>query len=367
MFRRDRPYSKMRQMILWGGLFLFTILLQIFARRIPGFAEWYAVTLYPVLFRVLGGISNLVCVAVDEIALYLIAVGICGYVAFGICKVWKRDLTLASWAGKTAGCFARIGILWFLVFTVNCGINYHRTPFSELAGLPMEESTVGELEELCLYLTEQMEEMAGEIILQENGLCALPEDMREKTRCAMIRLGETYPQLSGWYPKAKPVLASRLLSLGFLEGVSGPYTMEANYNKDIPAYNQPAVICHELSHLKGFMREDEANYIAWLACRDSEDANIRYSGLMMAYTYSINALYKADHDRFLQVRGLLCSQAELDLAYHRYYWDQYKGTVSEVSDRVNDAYLKANAQTDGTESYGRMVDLLLGEYRQRER
>ncbi|HPE16562.1 MAG TPA: DUF3810 family protein, partial [Oscillospiraceae bacterium] len=32
-------------------------------------------------------------------------------------------------------------------------------------------------------------------------------------------------------------------------------------------------------------------------------------------------------------------------------------------DRMNDAYLKANAQRDGVKSYGRMVDLLLAEYR----
>ena len=142
--------------------------------------------------------------------------------------------------------------------------------------------------------------------------------------------------------------------------------MEAHYNPDIPAYNQPAVLCHELSHLKGFMREDEANYIAYLACCLSEDANIRYSGLLLAYTHSINALHSADYDRFEKVRVQLCEQAELDYAYHRYYWNQFEGPVSEVADKVNDAYLKANAQQEGTRSYGRMVDLLLGEYRQQQ-
>ena len=35
----------------------------------------------------------------------------------------------------------------------------------------------------------------------------------------------------------------------------------------------------------------------------------------------------------------------------------------ESYDTINDAYLKANDQFDGTQSYGRMVDLLLAEYR----
>ena len=42
-----------------------------------------------------------------------------------------------------------------------------------------------------------------------------------------------------------------------------------------------------------------------------------------------------------------------------------EGPVSRVSDKVNDTYLRANAQEEGSKSYGRMVDLLLGEYRQR--
>lgn len=33
-----------------------------------------------------------------------------------------------------------------------------------------------------------------------------------------------------------------------------------------------------------------------------------------------------------------------------------------MSDKVNDTYLKANKQTDGVESYDRMVDLLMAEY-----
>ncbi len=70
--------------------------------------------------------------------------------------------------------------------------------------------------------------------------------------------------------------------------------MEANYNGHMPEMDIPSTVCHELSHLKGFMREDEANFIAYLACRQSDSAAFRYSGALLAYIYSGNALYKAD-------------------------------------------------------------------------
>ena len=46
------------------------------------------------------------------------------------------------------------------------------------------------------------------------------------------------------------------------------------------------------------------------------------------------------------------------------FWNQFDGPVAEVSNQVNDAYLKANSQEDGVRSYGRMVDLLLAMYRE---
>ena len=52
-----------------------------------------------------------------------------------------------------------------------------------------------------------------------------------------------------------------------------------------------------------------------------------------------------------------------DIRSNNAYWKQYATPVSEVSDRVNDAYLKANGQENGLRSYGRMVDLLLAYYR----
>lgn len=368
MHRTDEkaPEVRKKRFPVTAVLLLAVLALQALARQVTGFAEWYAVTVYPWLLRILGGISSPFPFALDECLIYLLIFSAVFYVLWGICSIWKKKASPKSWCLSTLVLMWRACVLWLFLFTITCGINYHRTPFSKLAGLPMEPSTVEELEDLCWWLTEQIGEVSTRVKVEDNGLTALPDNMREKTRDAMTGLGQIWPELGGWYPKAKPVFAWKVLSLEFLEGIFGPYTMEAHYNPDIPAYNQPAVLCHELSHLQGFMREDEANYIAYLACTGSEDPNLKYSGLLLAYTHSINALYREDPERFAAVRRQLCEQAERDYAWHREYWAQYEGPVSELSDKVNDTYLRANAQQEGSKSYGRMVDLLLGEHRQRK-
>ena len=140
-----------------------------------------------------------------------------------------------------------------------------------------------------------------------------------------------------------------------------PFTIEANYNRDIPDYEIPYTICHELAHLKGWIREDEAGFIAYLACRESQEPALQYSGTLNALSYAMNALYGAGR-RESYIRIDSAGTAKKNRVSNR-YWKQFETKVAEVSTSLNDHYLKANAQSDGVQSYGRMVDLLLAERR----
>ena len=52
-----------------------------------------------------------------------------------------------------------------------------------------------------------------------------------------------------------------------------------------------------------------------------------------------------------------------DLVADDDFWEKYNGKIQKISNTVNNSYLKSNGQSDGTESYGRMVDLLLVQYK----
>lgn len=334
------------------GILFFVLagLLQLAARNIAGFAEWYTITVYPFIVRIYGGFCNLLPLSVVELGIYILTVA-------AILYIW---LHLRQWQKILEGAVAFLGFIAFL-FTANCGVNYYRRPFSSYLSLDLRESSVDELEALCSYLVDQIN---GTVRDYEQPELTDQFAMARQGQAAMEKLGTEYPQLSGYYPRPKPVLVSWILAVQQLCGIYSPFTVEANYNWQMTCYNIPHTLCHELSHLRGFMREDEANFIGYLACITSEEDFFQYSGYLMGWVHAGNALAAQDPERYMALRSRLDPQALEDLQANNSYWDQYEGKVAEVANQINDTYLKLNDQKEGVKSYGRVVDLMLAYYRE---
>ena len=343
----ENPAQKRREIRLLlasGVLFALSLLFQLLARLVPGFGEWYAVTVYPAIVGTLGRISGIFPFSVVESAVYFLIAAAVWYTVTHIRRI-KMVLVRAL--------FLLTGI--FFLFTFNCGVNYYRKPFSSYSGLEVRKSSKDELTELCAALTKTVNQYC------EDGVGAAMEmkDANREGVAAMRRLGEQYPQLAGYYPRPKPLAWSYFFSVQQMFGQYSPFTVEANYNREMPDYNIPHTICHELSHLRGFMREDEANFIGYLACIGSDSPSYRYSGYLTGWVYATNALAKTDMEAYLELCGALDERAWVDLRGNNEFWARYDGKAAEVSNQLNDTYLKINSQADGVKSYGRVVDLML--------
>lgn len=262
----------------------------------------------------------------------------------------------------------------FFGYVLLCGVNYHRYPVAYHLGLVVEDSSIEELEGLYTELADNASRLRAQLTSEnEKGVYELPfseKELGKEARKAYKALATAYPVFGGKYPAPKHVFFSRIMSWTEITGVFTPWTMEANVNIDISPYSIGSTMCHELAHLRGFMREDEANYIAYRACMASDSPDMQYSGTMLALIHVGNAFYGQDAEKYFEVyRGHISPAVSCDLAANNEYWDQFEKpvvgdtTVGEIADKVNDAYLKANNQEDGVKSYGRVVDLLLAEYK----
>ena len=341
-------------------------ILTLLAGNVGGFAQWYSTHVYPVWVNMLGRMMGVFPVSVAEILLYLLGALLLFTLGRLLWKLFRKRAGKRQVLGWFSNLLLAAGVL-FLLYVVNCGINYHRTSFSESSGIKAEEYSVSELKEVCGWLTERVNTLSGSVTRDDEGIMRLTGgnkgEVRSRAVEAMQSLGETYPELSGYYPEPKGLLAPWILSVQQLSGIYSPFTIEANYNSGMVDYNIPFTACHELSHLKSFMQEQEANFIAFLASTSYEDPEFQYSGYLLGWIYCMNVLHDADYDSWQEIRDTLSDGAEMDLRENNAFWARYDGAVAEVADQVNDRYLQANGQEEGVKSYDRMVDLIVSWYR----
>lgn len=346
-------------------LLLISLAVLIAARSSTDFADWFGFNVYPIFSGIGSRLWGLFPFSAGEIFVAAVILGaIVGLVCLIIYIKHRKGMRVKaflngfSWAALFASAV-------FCLVTLNCLASYSRTPFSYYSGLTVTEYTAEELRGLTLTLVEKANEAAEEVTLNEEGRPIKPENFNELAIEAMEGAAERYPVLEAYYPKPKGVIASDVMSSFNLAGIYFPVTVEANYNKSMPVSSQGFTACHELSHLSGFIREDEANYIAFTACRGSENPYFRYSGYLDALTYALNA-YRgvASDEEYYRVVEMIDERILGEYNFRNEYWAPFRRKVTyKVSSTVNDAYLKANKQADGTKSYGRVVDLMLAEWK----
>lgn len=346
----------------------------LYAQANPEWAEFYGSTVYPLLSSVVAFVPSLVGFSVAEWVVAAFVLFCVGYVIYYVraIVVSEGERGMVAYRG-VMGALALCCVVFF-GYVALCGINYYRYTFAEHAGYDLVQADVDaaarqeELVRLVTSLAGELGQVRAELGEDVDLHEAAPSDFdrfASQSVVAMRALAHDYPALDRpLFSRPKPVLASELLSNSNIAGMFFPFTMESNVATTGPFFSIPAVMAHELAHQSGFMREDEANFISYLACKKSDEPLMRYSGLLMAYEQSVSALRKVDAEAARSVAAGLTEAVQHDLAQRAEFLVRYQDSpMWEASTAVNDAYLKANRQTDGVQSYGRMVDLLLAEQR----
>lgn len=358
----------------WKAFFIALLPVQIIAYALLAQApvlieRLYSNTAYKYISWSLQIVTGLVSFPVGQVILYSgtallvwLIVRLVRKLWFEHRNVWKVTLRLAV--------HSLVGIsLLYLGFMLVWGLNYYRLPFSQIAGYQMDEPyQQAELEELCRTLIREAN-LQRELVKEDaQGVMQLPGSAKETLEKSLLGYAEAakmYPELAGNLGPPKQVFVPQLMSYLGIGGIYFPFTGEANVNMHQPAPFLPATICHEMAHQNGFAREDEANYLGYLACRLHPDPAFRYSGTLSALRVSMGTLRLYDSLSFWNLRQHYSPGLLRDLTATYAYWEQYQGPVGEMSSQMNNLFLRANRQEDGIKSYNRMLDLLIGEYRAR--
>lgn len=364
------------------GILAVILLLNLAAWSSPAFCDWYISRIFPVWIHTYGRFTGLFPFSVGEIMLCAGVIVTAAALILGmvllVCMLipdsrMRQKKRLVTGAGKFYRVYAWMVLCTGLVMTLNCAILYHGSTFNEkYFGKTDRDYSLTELLAVRNFVVERCNTLSGQMERDENGDILYNGDMKEEAIRSMQTLGETYSGLSGFYPRPKALFFSDFMCQQHMQGYYFPFSMEANYNDVMYIMNKPSTFCHELAHLKGYIYEDEANFIGFLACISSEDIVFQYSGYLSVLYYLDNDFYDAiggDLERYHAEMQILPQVIADNIFVKQTDWDRIEEKAlieTEVVDAVSDSFtettLKLNGVEDGMISYNRVVKLLLQYY-----
>ena len=364
----DKQYHSAKRLLCISVIFLASAgVLSAASRMVPGFAQWYSTNVYPVIQGTLGRVTGLASFSVAEMLCVLLPVLIIIDLVAVILKS-RRDSGSHPLRRFVLHILTLASVLLFM-YEANCGVNYYRDPFVDREAFEAAEFTEEDLTGFCELSVSKLQENQETVLHGSDDQFIYPDKtaLAEEAIRSMKELSEQtspsfsdYSSLAGYYPHPKYLtFMSRLFSNMGVSGIYSPFTVEANVNGEMTGLEKPFTSCHELSHLKGFMNEGEANYIGWLACINSDDPAFNRSGCIIAWIYAGNSLYSIDQDKYSELRKKLPDDVIRELDENHEFWKSHETRASEVQDRVNDAYLRSNGQKEGIQTYGQLTTLML--------
>lgn len=361
---------------------LLVILLNVAAWAAPAVSEkmgwgnwcdWYASHINPVIVNVFAGISNLFPFSIGEWLLIAAVVLLIAFLVINLLYLFLRKKKgYCRFHGVYNKVIAGIVLAVCLIMTFNCTIYYHCSALTVNKEKEKRQYYISELQALRNYIVEQCNDYSTRMERDENGFILYDGDMQEKAKEALHNIAGQYPRLAGYYPDVKHMMFSNLMSQGYMAGYYFPFSMEANCNGNMYITNYPATYCHELAHLHGYIYEDEANFISYLACIESGDDFIAYAGYLSVLAYVDNAYYEAigeNAQEYLSNVQITEQVVEDDIFLLPETWEKVEEkavfsteTVDKATDTFNETSLNLNGVSDGLAAYDRVTELLLNYY-----
>ncbi len=337
-------------------LFISALILRFFAYRSTAFADFFNQHIASFFRFVMAKLFGFLPFSVAELLILLIPLWLFLLVFFGIRAVRSK---------KKFYRFVRVTLsipLWiYILFVFTYAIGYQATPLAERLALPDVTVTKENLLSTAEWAAEEARSLSqGFPKDPETGATQMPYTWGEMSD----KLNETYASLSAEMPflqshntALKPIWLSDPMTYTGIVGVYTFFTGESNVNTTYCDYSTVFTAAHEMAHQRGVAPENEANFIAFLACIRSNDPYLRYAGYMNLLDYLWNAIYATDKETFQAFTALYNTDMQGDYkAYMKIYSDHRNQTVSNVASSVNNSFLQSQG-TPGVISYSLVVTL----------
>jgi hypothetical protein len=150
--------------------------------------------------------------------------------------------------------------------------------------------------------------------------------------------------------------------LGFT-GYYNPFTGEAQINTTVPDLLQPYIATHEMAHQLGYAKENEANFVGYLAAVSSTDTLFHYSAYFDLFLYANREVYYFDSVASREAVQQLILPVKEDIIELKKFDRAHRSFIEPAITWMYGNYLKMNNQPKGIHSYNAVVGMLIAYYK----
>lgn len=251
----------------------------------------------------------------------------------------------------------KIALLVYVWFNLLWGLNYNRLGIAHQLELEVQPYTLEDVTALTQNLQQQLNLYAAKV------------DSSQKWNSNASLLAATvgtyknaahhYPYLKYRQPTIKPSLYTHVGHYFGFTGYYNPFTGEAQLKTTIPAFIKPFVALHEAAHQLGYAKENEANFIAFLAGKHSGDEGVLYSVYYELYRYALREVAYRDTAVAATFKATLHPRVVRDNEILKAYLLTTQNKIEPLMTFFYDTFLKVNNQAEGIQTYNRVVALLV--------
>jgi len=145
-----------------------------------------------------------------------------------------------------------------------------------------------------------------------------------------------------------------------ISGIYNPFTGESNVEGSLPSLLKSFVMAHELAHASGITGEGEANFVAWLSLSQSGDPFLEYAAAYFIWRQTAKPLNrKLNSEELEKLASSIPEELNRDRRAIYEALNQEQPWYPELSNKLNDSYLKIQGVESGVEDYDNFLKYYL--------
>lgn len=322
-------------------------IIAIIIRNIPSASDFYVKYISSNYIRVVGSIFSFIPFSLYEFFIVALVIILLTKLIKIFIKLFKKEFLNSLNKFISLLLFIFVCLDWYFL---SASISYGRPPVD----IPQYDGQVSPemIEEALKYYINDFNEISTHFERDEDNAIKMPysfDELNNSLKKEFALLSEKSSYFSTYTPSVKKLTFSNVFSELHITGVTFAINGESSVNSEIHPCEMPYVMAHELSHIKGVYREDDANLVALYICLNSADEFLRYSG----YYSTIYALIDAYNTTFrtsYSNKYPLSYKINAEYATINKFWTD-NNLLEKIGTFFNDLFLKTNGNSEGTNDY----------------